>query len=265
MINFVLPNFYFFRNLNNRLLKLQKDCPHYFYNISFSAQEGNFPYSYWSDVFTNKETSTYKIYLNFLQSNNMPIHFNCANPLLQINDLDDASQNAYLKIGENGSNSILISSYLILNELKTKYPQYHFIGSEYYIATDPELKYLNELQRIKVYYKNVDILNKIPKNKTEIVLNDPCEDCNNKINCLLTNWENIYEYSSINPTINCTLVKEINCEWQDIEKLSKQGYQFFSLNVSHISLYDIKYMIYLYVKLFIKPEYKKDAELFLRS
>lgn len=267
MINIILPNFYYFLEINKDLVNMKKYHSEYFKtdNISFVAQEGNFPYLYWSGNFVNKNTLLYPGLNHFLHTNDfIPFTFDCSNPLLQLKDLDDPGNNACLKLGENGSNKILISSYTILLELKKKYPQYNFIGSEQYIITDPDLKGLPNLSRIKIFYKNTELLTKIPINKTEIVLNNACENCSFKDNCLIEYWTNNYYYSNVNNLIACKHTMPITLTWDTIESLNKKGYQYFSFNVNHIDLTDLTAIKYLYINLFIKDEYKDKADLFLR-
>lgn len=179
---------------------------------------------YWSSSFVNKGTILYQHMNKYISDSNYAFIFDCANPLLQEKDLNDPGNNTYLKLGENGSNKILISSYSILSLLKQKYPQYKFIGSEYFIATDPELSHLDELIRIKVFYKNDDILKKIPINKTEIVLNNPCETCIAAPSCFLEEWSKSYLYSTKRSMPFCPKIKPFDTNWTTIEKLNKKGY-----------------------------------------
>ena len=266
MINIILPNFYFFSAINQDLMKMYKEHPEYFYSdkISFIGQEGNYPFMYWSSTFVNEGTVLCDDIDRHLKTNNFPIAFNCANPLLTDVDFFNIAQNVALKLGENGSNNIIISSPSLLAYLKNKYPQYNFIGSEYYLASDPNLDYINDLLRIKVFFKHSEQLEKIPINKTEIVLNDPCENCAAKVHCLLKQWENNYNFSNDNCLTHCSKKARFLTTWEDLIALNKKGYQFFSFNFDSVSLNNLDLIKAIYIYFFIKDEYKTNANLYLR-
>ena len=49
MINFILPNSYFYNNLNNRLVDIQKNKSSLFQkNINFMGVNANLPFSIWN-------------------------------------------------------------------------------------------------------------------------------------------------------------------------------------------------------------------------
>ena len=268
MINITLPNFYYYFEINKKLFMLKKQHPDFFYNkdINFIMQEGNFPFSYWAGRnTTNFKTALYHIFFKMINESRIPILFDCANPLLEKKDFTNRHQNIILELGQNGSNSVLVSSKNLLDYLKEKYPFYQFIGSEYYIADDPNLESLESLTRVKVLKSKLDTLQqKIPKAKIEVVLNEPCGDCNNKINCLCKEWENIYNFKETSEYLKCALNKKtMDIQWMDIEELYKLGYQYFCFDMKTFNLNNLEQIKHMYINLFIKPEYQKDALLLM--
>jgi hypothetical protein len=174
MINITLPNFFHFYDINSDLVKLHYNHPEYFFeNIKFIAYEGHFPYSYLSLHNYNRNTIEYNALINFLHQADKPLVFDCGNPLLTETDMLDSYQNLILKSAENGANNIIISNPKLLTILSQKYPYYQFIGSEYYFSFDPNYEQLDKLKRVKCHWYSEE-LEKLPKNKVEIILTDCC-------------------------------------------------------------------------------------------
>lgn len=269
MINIILPNFFYFNKINESLFLLKREHPEYFINknINFIAQEGNFPFCYWAGRNTvNYKTALQNTMFDFFKTTRLPIILDCANPLLKEIDYNNIANNTALQLGQNGSNQVLVSSIDLLNYIKQKYPFYQFIASEYYITSDVKLESINLLTRIKVPLTLLNNYNNIPKNKIEIVLNDPCENCIQKSECLIKEWSNIYNFKEKSQFLICPINKKrIDISWQDIMTLYDQGYEYFCFDTKTINLNNIDYMKNLYIELFIKNEYKNQVNLFFNN
>ena len=264
MIYITLPNFFFYRNVNLNLINLSKKKPEYFHdNLCILKQEGAFPFTYWAgEKNYNLSTAIYSDYELFLNESITPLQLDCSNPLLDLNDLNDSTINTMLNVLQNGSNKLIVSTIDVLENLKQKYPYYTYIGSEFFIASDPELQHLDQLEKIKIAYNNLNNFPHIPKNKIEVIINTPCKDCPT-IECLLKEWEHIYSYKKESYFLNCARICETlnNYNWSLIEELNKQGYTNFCFNARGLYLKDIKYIKNIYIKLFVKPEYQDKVRL----
>jgi hypothetical protein len=259
MIKITLPNFFYYHNININLINLHKDYPEYFHeNICFYEQEGNFPFHYWAgEKNYNQKTVAYKDYIYYLNNATVPLCLDCSNPLLNDKDFLDSAMNVMLDTLQNGSNKIIISSIETLNCLKAKYPYYLYIGSEFYLASDPELQSLNELYKVKIYHQNLPNYPHIPKNKIQVIINNPCDNCPT-VECLLNEWQNIYNFKRESYFLNCQKIDitDSSINWELIEKLSEQGYTNFGFNSRGFDLTDINFIKRLYIKLFVRPQYQ---------
>lgn len=264
MIYITLPNFFFYRDINISLIELSKNKPEYFRdNICFLKQEGAFPFMYWAgEKNYNLSTAIYSDYELFLNKSIIPLQIDCSNPLLDLNDLNDSTINTMLTVLQNGSNKLIVSNINILEELQKKYPYYNYIGSEFFIASDPELQYLDKLEKIKITYNNLNNYISIPKNKIEVIFNSPCKDCPT-VACLLKEWEHIYDFKKESYFLNCASINETiaNYQWKLIEELNQQGYINFCFNTRGMYLKDINYIKTIYINLFVKEEYRDKARL----
>ena len=107
-------------------------------NLKIIGQEGNLPYSYWSNFNYNHEEynliPNVQILLDLINNANFysPLLINCANPLLLEQDFYDCRSNKTLELFNNGSNKIIISDPKFGEYLLEKYNFFTLIGDENY-------------------------------------------------------------------------------------------------------------------------------------
>lgn len=267
MLYFILPNFYYYRNINNNLKQLLENHPSFFIfnNMNIMGEEGSFPFNYLNGnnlntIYPNFEQQFPDYYL--IIEENLKHHNDClildySNINFRIEDLDDTHFNKTLEILENGNNQVIVSHKFVKDYINEHYPFYTIIGSEFYKEDFLDLK------RIKQYYNNINI--SIPPSQTELIVSIPCQ-CKNYLECKMNNQERQFFYHKYSYFSQCNKEKQIVFINQDeILKLYKKGYKFFSFDVSSFSLIDIEEILEFYLLFFIKPENRYQANLFLRG
>lgn len=266
MLYFTLPNFYHFKDLNNRLINLYRTHLNYFTNteIQFIAQEGSLPFHYWNGGATNNiGFSNYNEMCNLSLNFSCALIYDCSNPLIQQSDLLDSGENINLSLNDNGSNAIIISNPAVMDYIHSKYPYYSFIGSEYYYMYSDDH---SNLKRIRIPFGQEEKFLDYPISKIELSIYESCYDCKDYENCRLKEWQNIlnYKHESIFQTCKKTHGQFYNME--QIKKLSKKGYKYFYFDVKHINPQtDLTKMLDVYLQIFIKSEYRDLVDLYLRG
>ncbi|MBE5925580.1 MAG: hypothetical protein E7270_01110 [Lachnospiraceae bacterium] len=114
MINFYLPDFYYYYNLNMVLINILKKNPDYFYdNIKIAAIYGSFPGQIWNGgrlVSGFSYSDNIEATINNYNDLNIPIRLTYTNPLLDETHLNDTYCNFITKIANNGMNEIVVNS-----------------------------------------------------------------------------------------------------------------------------------------------------------
>lgn len=269
MIYFTLPNFYYYKQINERLVSLFLKNSKFFIwdqnEIKFIAQEGNLPFHYWNGSINNNIG-----FANYYSMNNLtsdfgflPIIFDISNPLLVDKDFNDNAENILLSLNNNGSNSCLISNPKVRNIILQKYPYFKFIGSKFYLMHQDAN--ITDLERIRFDFNAPDFPNFIPKNKIELNLYDSCINCDLIQNCYLKEWENIYNYKFHSEFRECEKVNGLYCNIEQIIAFKKLGIKYFYFDTKHLPLDNGVSLIPMYLDTFIKPEYRDTVDLILRG
>lgn len=260
MLNFTLMDFFGSYKINDSLKYLQMQHPEYFLykQLHFEYQEGAFPFFYWSGYNFNNIQGSQLIQREQLTTNitNTPLLLNCENVLLQESDLVDCKTNVMLQLLENGSNALLVSSPLVIEYVKEKYPQYYLVGGHSLQYLDPEKKYLDDVKIVRKWTEdNSEYYNDIPKNKIDICIFSCCSHCDRRHDCFQEDCMNralFLEHS----TIHVCPTKQFSLKTPDeIKALNREGYTHFHFDMSGFILSDYMQVIEIYLRTFIKEEY----------
>lgn len=145
--------------------------------------------------------------IDFYYKNNIEIALTLTNPLLTKEDLYDRYCNKIVSLCENENNSILVSSSILEEYIRNKYPKFKIKRS--IIASNKNIDYLSLLNKYdkivlpRRQIKDFKFLESIPievRNRFELLCNDPCP-----ITCP-------YLYKHYNGFAKITLYEEITSE-----------------------------------------------------
>ena len=275
MINFDLPDFYYFYNFNIALIDLIQEHPEYFkYDMKIGAVYGCFPNQIWNggrtikgaDVGIDNIEKTIKSF----NDKGIPIRFTYTNCLITEEHLADMKCNFITDCANNGKNEILVNSEILEQYLREKYPDFKFISSATRCIRD--IDKLNDLINSGKYHLvlgdyrdnfDFDFLNKVEqKDKLEILINPYC-----KQDCKIRELHYIFLAKSqlgmpIDEEIHCPceklnwyeLVKMPNIiKEEDLQKYIDLGFSNLKIegrNINPVNVID-SYVYYL-----VKPEYK---------
>lgn len=185
-INLNCPGFYTGFNIYKTLLELQQTVPKCFNsNVIIESIFDTFPNMIWNGGTINQgyQPSLEKIkeIINFYYENNIEIALTLTNPLLTKEDLYDRYCNKIVSLCENENNSILVSSSILEEYIRNKYPKFKIKRS--IIASNKNIDYLpllNKYDKIVLprrQVKDFKFLESIPievRNRFELLCNDPC-------------------------------------------------------------------------------------------
>lgn len=211
-INLNCPGFYTGFNIYKTLLELQQTAPKCFNsNIVIESIFDTFPNMVWNGGTINQgyQPSLDKIkeIIDFYYKNNIEIALTLTNPLLTKEDLYDRYCNKIVSLCENENNSILVSSSILEEYIRNKYPKFKIKRS--IIASNKNIDYLSLLNKYdkivlpRRQIKDFKFLESIPievRNRFELLCNDPCP-----ITCP-------YLYKHYNGFAKITLYEEITSE-----------------------------------------------------
>lgn len=185
-INLNCPGFYTGFNIYKTLLELQQTVPECFNsNVIIESIFDTFPNMIWNGGTINQgyQPSLEKIkeIINFYYENNIEIALTLTNSLLTKEDLYDRYCNKIVSLCENENNSILVSSSILEEYIRNKYPKFKIKRS--IIASNKNIDYLpllNKYDKIVLprrQVKDFKFLESIPievRNRFELLCNDPC-------------------------------------------------------------------------------------------
>lgn len=185
-INLNCPGFYTGFNIYKTLLELQQTAPECFNsNVIIESIFDTFPNMIWNGGTVNQgyQPSLEKIkkIINFYYENNTEIALTLTNPSLVKEDLYDRYCNKIVSLCENENNSILVSSPILEEYIRNKYPKFKIKRS--IIASNKNIDYLSILNKYdkivlpRRQVKDFKFLESIPveiRNRFELLCNDPC-------------------------------------------------------------------------------------------
>ena len=112
MINFHIPDFYRFINLNNLLVYfINNEYTSCFYeNIKIGSIYGSFPGTIWNGgrpSFGNCDYETIQQIIEYFNSNQIPLRFTFTNSCINESHLNDEYCNKIVQLANNGMNEII--------------------------------------------------------------------------------------------------------------------------------------------------------------
>jgi hypothetical protein len=280
MIYFTLPNFYENLEANIFIHDLCKMHSEYFKEkVSFYSLTGAFPFSSWNGGI-NCNVGHGAFYGHFVDMQNnaplvLPARLNMANVLLEPEDYYDHMNNAILKIYNDGSTVLEVSSIPLMEHIQEKYPEYRFmLSSQADLITPFTPEVLNSLFETEKFtlvglpiYLNhdFDFLKQLKhKTKVEITVNPICPDsCEGYRNCWLAEHQNQIEYSGAQNILNCANISKF-LNVNNIISLEEIKNTYIPLGFNHFTfstqyLLNQNEMVDFYIQYFIKDEYKRNA------
>ena len=262
MANFILPNEYFFRNLNDHLVFLAEKSPELIKkNVNFMGIEANLPFSIWNGgTLINDKFMDSKQIEDLYSAIPKPLVIDCSNIFISSNDIFNLKENIFLEKYHTGLNYIIISDPNFLTLLKCKYPYYSFILSPYLPKEEITDELINSCSYVINYYN--DINTKIPKNKLIIMfpINQKCYECTKFLNCSKKEQENIYSFKTISQFRTCPSNSNNDIFSLNYNKLVQEGYINFIFDDRAFSFKNQSLMCHFYASLFGVKD--KDQELF---
>lgn len=177
--------------------------------------------------------------LNLCKKYNISARLTFSNSLLKKEHLNDKKCNSLCELFNSKSNGIIIHSDLLLNYIKSNFPDFYFVSSTTKVLTDFEdlIKELNRTDfsfivpdfRLNKDFNNLFSLSSESKNKIEFLINECCwTNCTQRNKC----YENVSKLALGLETTNH------QCNAPD----HKDGYKFSKAmkNPAFISLADIQ-------------------------
>lgn len=275
MLNFTLPNFFQNQNANAFIIAMIKAHPDKLYNknINICAESGSAPYLSWSGGLNSNYGAGlfYDGLIDFQRNIYVPKRLNMANVFLEDYDYDDCQGQTVLKIFDDGSTVIELSSIPFMEKIHNDFPNYRFMFSKQAdLITDFTPELLNNISNYEnitsigvpdKYSFNLEWLKELSKkSKYEITVNpycpSTCENCNI---CLLQEHKNQIQYSGNQNIENCSKKNDIYdikyiITLEDISKTySKMGFTHYTFNYFYNN--NLDFWVSFYTVYFFKPEF----------
>lgn len=283
--NMIFPDFVNMINIYDYFLNTINNHPEIIDNrFILKAIFGCFPNAIWNGgghffdpnhFFLQEEVERY---INFYNSNGIPIRYTFTNPVLEEHMYYDTYCNMLARAGHNGFNEILTSDPKLEEYLREKYPNYKYVKS--IIGTKDQDIFLDDKYYMSVLKRkrnnDWNFLDTIPlekRSKVELLCTDPCP----------TNCPRIYEHYKEHGKHQISYYSfnkdQSECTMQDIkgcfeEKYSKtlrvhiekemilkdylpKGFTNFKIS----GRFNYGTVIEELVNYFILPEYQKDIRI----
>lgn len=204
MINFYIPDFIRFYDLNYQLVILLKKHPEYFYNnIQIKGIYGCLPSCIWNggrSINYYSDTPELTKIVKTFNSLDVSIRYTFTNSKLQQEHLFDIRGNMMMTIANNGMNDIIIYSEILEKYLRKKYPNFKYISSITKCLTNNQ-DIINEFKKEydfvvidQIKNRDFELLKSLDNNKIELLINSYCFPyCNMK----KLHYENVSNYQLI--------------------------------------------------------------------
>lgn len=258
MLYFSLPNFWSNYKINKKIINLSKTNPEYFHFTVHFMEEGNLPFFHWNggNNFNSRNTSiiTREVFKNILTDSSWtPFIIDCSNNHLELTDLFDIRNNAFLDELNNGSNMIIVGNDMMKAYVKTYYPEYRLIASEEYAVAGDENIYL-----ARVYPEQASALIKAQAAFLSLCCGSSCWKCSNRESCYDQNQQEIALFIADSSIKKCSKANFELLPREEIEQYIKQGISHFYLDVRALPN-DAETFISIYTDWLIKDEYKETV------
>lgn len=284
IIQYHCPDFYFGQYIYGELIELNTNHPEYFYDdIRINCVFGAFPGMIWNGGGVIGNTNIPDIneiirIKELYEFYNIPLKLTLTNPSLTKEDCYDRYCNKVVELMQNEHNMILVSSPILEEYLREKYPNYKYcksiIASEFDCNYEQELEKYHEIVLPRRLVKDFDFLQTInEKNRSrfELLCNDPCPiDCprlysHYKDFAKVTLYEKHISEIETCTAISCTELRGVSTIKDQISyneiinKYLPLGYNQFKL-AGRGGVYNILHGL---VKYFIKEEYQYETIFYL--
>lgn len=295
MINFYLPGVYELFGLNAYLIELKNTIhPEWFHeDVHIASVYGCFPNSIWN---SGRSLIDAQVSINdvdrivaFYNTHQVGVRFTFTNGLLEKHHLQDVYCNLLCDIiSYNTINEILVSSDILEEYLRDKYPKTPLISSitkclETVDNFNKELKKDYKYVVLPTHFNHdEEILQNISqKEKVEILLNCGClphcprkrehYDFNSRAQLYYGDLSKCGNFSCSNYKANFyEAMKRPNtdfCTFEDLQKLVQMGYNHFKIE-GRDALYNgdmLASVVEAYVYYLVKPEYQNECRLALNT
>lgn len=280
MVNFYLPDFYYFYKQNIKLIELLRDNPEWFYDdVRVGAVYGSFPNAVWNGgrVVLGNYANLDNIECTIRDFNDLgvPVRFTWTNPVITEEYAFDRYCNVIMEKANNGMNQVIVNAEWLECYLREKYPNFGYISSTTKCLTDKvavfeELKKDYELVVLD-YNLNKDIgyLESIEsRDRLELLVDAWCvANCPRRAD----HYKQIglqQSYQSCNP-ISCpferidfyqALENKNSISVEDLYDVyhKELGIEHFKLEGRNMDAIDV---IESYVYYMVKPEWKDNVRL----
>ena len=256
MLNFILPNSYFYSQVNQLLFEIystKREC--FLDEIKFIGVEANFAFNIWNGgtLINNTFLNRNSIVSLYKDDAPPPLFIDCSNYNIKNTDIFNIKENLFLDANQTGTNILIVNDINLFYLLKAKYPYYKFATSPLFNGEPEDYKKFNYHFQ---YYNKLN--NSLPKNKTIIVLplNNKCYTCPNYLDCVKKEQDNIYYFKTQSQFRNCVNNNPFILNIPDHKELVKNGYHNFSFEDRSVPLFSPVYYLNAYITIFIKDEYK---------
>lgn len=280
MINFHIPDFYRFANLNSLLyhFMVEEYAPCFYENIRIGSVYGTFPGAIWNGgrtSFGSCDISTMKQITEYFNSQQIPLRFTFTNSLLNESHLYDKYCNSIMELANNGMNEVIVNNAILEKYLRKTYPNYKYILST--TASVKGAEALNDACKKYDYVvmeyndnKNEEVIKNIDnREKIEILINESCmANCpareahyrhisieqlgvnsnQNKFKCISPKSTNIFDVSTDQHKQN----HFISCD-ELYSKYVNLGFKNFKIQGRGMPMI---YTLESYLMYMVKPEYK---------
>ncbi len=274
MIYYYIPDFVRHLNVNMKLLELMKIYPNMFYNdFKIGAVFGNFPNCTWNGgtvlVFHQFLENNQKYIKDIFNSQGIPLRLTMTNPMLEETDCYDRFANSVMKNFHDGFNQVLVSSPILEDYIREKYPKYPIVRSVLASHDTPYDDSDKYFMSVLSKFKNPDIefLKSIKnKDKIELLVNETCEEtCPHfKQHYLEFAKEQLYIQDDLR-SVDCLYNRDFNFKKffnsplcitrEKIKEIYEpMGFKHFKISGrgSHGSI------VLFYAHYMVKPEYQND-------
>lgn len=202
MINFYIPDFFWYFNINLRLLELMRDEPQMFYDdFKIGAIYGNFPNCIWNGgrvsfgrhVDAEEMIRISKIFNSF----GVPLRLTMTNIAVKDTDVFDRYSNYIMQNMNNGFNQVIVADPILEKYIREKYPEYPIVRSvqaaEEVYYDDSDRYVMSIIKRRK--NNDIEYLKTIKnKDKIEFVASETCAAyCDMSIHYKHTSRRQLYE------------------------------------------------------------------------
>ena len=272
MIHYYIPDFFWYYNINIRLLELMRDKPYMFYDdFKIAAVYGNFPNCIWNGgrvtFGRHVDTVEMKLISERFNSFGVPLRLTMTNLMVKDTDVYDRYANYVMQNLNNGVNQVIVASPILEKYIREKYPEYPVVRSvqaaEEVFYDDSDKYAMSIIKRRKnndlEYLKSIE-----NKDKIEFVASEFCAaHCDMSIHYRHTSRRQLYEveqeYECHNliyeNTSLCTGGNEITITREKIKEIYEpMGFSHFKISGREIGVG----IVANYSHYMVRPEWKDE-------